>query len=266
MSTDPCRKYSTPERLCDDIYCRDFALHKGELYLLEDDLSTIRVFEAALDRLQPSSPSLILSPLRYIRTAGVTWIGGLESDGERLFGMTEITLGNQTVYSAHIVDPLSGESKFSTVLDVPIDWERTNHLVAVRDKSIFQLGNDGGLTVFNSFKTFQKYLGDDALLPVEALEFYLLDRKFIGHQAIVKDADGCVLVLDAADGKLSLYGRDLGLSRELGTLFVPTESMFVRLWLDDQRGLLYIDKQTKTECRCNLSVYSVLKYFPDKTG
>ena len=151
--------------------------------------------------------------------------------------------------SVYRIDPHSGKT---TVVVARFDasfYRLQNHvrnLTIAGGLDVYELSGDDYGSNFVRYESLQVALGDVYRLPSETMaSYYLLacDTFVYRERALARDAGGCLFHLDG-DGRLRLYGPDLRQVRELGTLSLGVGDMaghvMVRMWFDENRGLLYL--------------------------
>ena len=244
--------------------------HNGEMFLQEADTGTIYVVEP---RIFVDRRGAVCNP-KLSRNFDVIIAEHdfvLEFVNGRLYAQTDDIRGT----NLYQIDPVTGQASLilsgsvGNLVFSALEWDVKRYLAA-DDLTVYELQPNGNL---NEHGSVEGDTDDDDPIPTDAVWrcIQMRTRMSFRRQAIVKDADGCLLFLDA-DGRLRLYGPDHRLARELGQLNIPDGAgRFAArcMSLDASRGLLYVfyasdvDSQSNPEAeyKLDLAIYAVMRRF-----
>ena len=292
---DPWKKYKNPKLLgtIQSVGGCELTWFNNELFTVaDDDPPTVRVYHAtaAIDR-------PLDSPVRTLRLAGLSAATGprppaeptrtigrrLESCNGRLYLVGH---DERDVITAHSVDPLTGRT---TLALPPADlreiwparpaavwpptayWPEMAHIIA-DDLTVYERrARTGELTAFDATAA-REALGAAAPHPTTTLACKLMERPMADSRAVVRDHVGCLLYVDADDGRVQLYAplprddsggsSDLRLVGDLGPLpEFRVNDDYIRMWLDESGGRLFVGNLDVGNVVRSILVYSVIKCY-----
>ena len=239
--------------------------HGGEMMRLEIDRHQIRVFKSGDVVVASNGPSVTLREVRTVKLSRIVYdphgeIVMLESLGGRLYALVvavEKINRYWDVKSVYVIDPTSGRAtKIITDIDPVLEkfWHARSNCLVAEDLSIY--GFHGfkneifpNLKSYATFEDWQKAIYPDHPLPfgTQTLHVILARRSMSDYwHAVARDSKGCLLSLTEGERdflELRLYSPDLSEMHRLGCIELRrlNHSLPMEMWLDERRGLLYIN-------------------------